>query len=78
MKKRSVNALGLFSILFIGSIYLYFLKSNNDNKTKTECLKTQFESLKLENKALTKTNYELNETNLKISEKANRLKNINN
>ena len=80
MKKRNIIAFMFFSILFIGSIYLYSLNSNKikDNKSKTESLRIELESLKAQNQSLTKINSQLIETNLNISEKVNHLKNVTN
>jgi len=80
MKKRNVIVLMLFSILFVGSICLYFFNSNKieDNRSKTDSLKLQLESLKAENQTLIKTNSQLIKTNSSISEKVNKLKNVKN
>jgi Tfp pilus assembly protein PilO len=80
MKKRNILAIMLFSILFLGSIYFYYLNDNKieDNKTKTESLKIELQNLKAENETLTKINSQLIETNSSISEKVNNLKSVTN
>ncbi len=76
MKKNNLFVTLLFSILFLGSIFFYFVNNNKVKHTTMEnnSLKTEFKSLKAENMALTEINYQLLQTNTKVSEKINKLK----
>lgn len=76
MKKNNVIATMLFSILFVGSIFVYFINNNKikDTTIENNCLKNEFQSLKSENQALREINYQLLETNAKVAEKVNKLK----
>ena len=77
MNKINKFVIPIFTIIFIGSISLYFININKikNNKIESQSLKIQLESLKDENKALLKINTQLLEENSIISKKVNSLKN---
>ncbi|MBU3142648.1 hypothetical protein [Clostridium sp. CF012] len=76
MKKNNVLATILFIILFLGSIFVYFINNSKikDTTIENDYLKTKFQSLKSENKNLKEINYQLLKTNAKVEEKVSKLK----
>ncbi|GCD11014.1 MULTISPECIES: hypothetical protein [Clostridium] len=76
MKRKNTIATIIFSILFLGSIYVHFTNNNRikDTTIENNSLKIEFQSLKSENQTLKKVNNQLLETNAKVSEKVNKLK----
>lgn len=80
MKKNNIIVTMIFSILFLSSIYFYFINSNKikDTITENNSLKIEFQSLKSENQSLREINNQLLETKSNVAEKVTQLKITNN